>query len=194
MQELIYWLDANPLIWPIFIILARMVDVALGTMRTIFVVRGLRGTAAALGFAEVMIWVIAVSGVLQDITLVKVLSYGVGFALGNACGIWLEQKLAVGQQIVTMISQHHINAVASALRLADYRVTEIPAKGGRGSVAMCVAIVSRRRAPEVLRIARSVDEDVLTTVEDVRETTLIRRPLETPSSPYTGWRAVLKKK
>ena len=196
MQEIIDWLNLHPWFWPAFIISARVIDVSLGTMRTIFVVRGHRGIAACLGFAEVIVWMVGVSGVLTEVTVVKVLSYGVGFALGNACGIAVEQKLAIGQQIVTLISPRRSNAVAGALRLADYRVTEIPARGGRGNVAMCVTVVSRRKTPEVLRIARTVDDEVLSTVEDIRQTTLIRKPATAEGMPssYTGWRAVLKKK
>lgn len=61
---------------------------------------------------------------------------------------------------------------------------------------MCITVVSRRRTPQVMRIARTVDDEVLSTVEDIRQTTLIRKPATTEVVPgsYTGWRAVLKKK
>lgn len=193
MEHLFTLLNAHPLLWVPFIIVARVMDVSLGTMRTIFVVRGHRLVASVLGLAEVIIWVIAVSGVLQAVTWLKILSYGVGFGLGNACGIWLEQKLAVGKQMVTLISPHRTNAAAAALRLAGYKVTELPAKGIRGSVAMCITVVSRRRTRQVLRIARQVDEEILSAVSDVRETTLIRRPVGGRTAG-SGWRDIIKKK
>ena len=194
MEQWLAWLNDYPLLLAAFIIVARIADVSLGTMRTLFVVRGHRGIAAALGLGEVIIWVLAVSGVLSDLTVMKLLAYGIGYAAGNFVGIAIEQKLAVGHQVVTMISRYRARAVAAALRLADYMVTEIPATGGRGQVAMCIAVVPRRRTARVCHIARSIDENVFLSVEDVRDTSLIRRPTEATGVPMTGWRAVLKKK
>ncbi|MFP4224466.1 MAG: DUF2179 domain-containing protein [Phycisphaeraceae bacterium] len=185
--------DAHPLLLPAFIVLAKTTDVALGTLRTLFVVRGHRLIAAMLGFVEVIVWVLAASGVLEELSAARVIAYGLGFAMGNAVGIWIEQKLAIGQQVVTLISRHRTKAVALALRLADYLVTELPAKGGRGDVSMCLAVVPRSQTPEVMRIARGIDESIFATIEEVRtHNALPRRPRRTLMP--TGWRAVLKKK
>lgn len=191
MHHVTEWLDHYPAFWPIFIILARITDVSMGTMRTIFVVRGARWKAAVLGFIEVVVWVTAVSGVLVEPTFVKILSYGGGFALGNATGVWIEGKLAIGQQRVVAISKHLSHTVAMALRMADYRVTEVPAVGGRGEVAMCFVIVQRKKVDQVVRIIHGADDDALVVVEDVRRTVLSRRPV---TNANTGWRAVVKKK
>jgi len=191
MTEVMRFLDMNPFFWPVFIVCARIVDVSLGTMRTICVVRGYRMLAACLGFCEVVIWLVAVSGVLRELTVIKIMSYGLGFALGNACGVWLEQKMALGMQLVLMVSRGKAHAVAFGLRLAEFIVTEIPARGGRGDVALCFAVVPRRRTAAVLRIARAVDTKVITVVEDVRDTSLARHLMDVPA---TGWRALIKKK
>lgn len=191
MQSVNDWLDAYPMFWPVFIILARIMDVSLGTVRTICVVRGARWTASLLGFCEVIVWITAVSGVLVHPTLVKVVSYGLGFALGNACGIWLESKLAMGQQRVIAMSKNYNQAIAMALRMADYTVTEVPARGGRGEVAMCFVIAPRKRTGRIIQIIKGADEDAVVVVEDVRQTVMSRRP---PTAVATTWRAVLKKK
>lgn len=191
LADLLYWLDAHPYLWPAFIIPARILDQSLGTVRTIAVVRGNKVLATVLGFAEVLVWVLAVSGVLQEITVLKVVSYAAGFALGNLVGIHLESWLAMGQQIVTMVSSHRTQSVAFALRLANLVVTEVPAKGSSGEVAMCFVVVPRRRTGEVLRIARGVDDQVRAVVEDVRSTDLT---LPRMAVAPTGWRGVFKRK
>lgn len=191
MQYVTEWLDAYPVFWPIFIILARITDVSLGTVRTICVVRGARWTAAVLGFCEVTVWVTAVSGVLIEPTLIKVLSYGMGFALGNACGVWMEGSLAMGQQRIIAISKHYSHAIALALRMADYVVTELPARGHHGEVAMCFVIAPRKKSNQIVNIITGADEDAVVVVEDVRRTVMSRRPV---ASASTGWRAVPKKK
>lgn len=191
MYYLSEWLDTYPVFWPIFIIVARIMDVSLGTIRTIFVVRGKRWTAAILGFIEVTVWVLAVSGVLAHPTLIKVISYGIGFALGNAVGIWIEGMLAIGQQRIIAISKHYTHTIAMALRMADYTVTEVPARGVSGEVAMCFVIAPRKKTGQITRIICGADEDAVIVVEDVRHTVMNRRP--TATGP-TGWRAILKKK
>ena len=191
MHDILSGLNQYPLLYAVLIVLARMVDVSLGTMRTITVVRGHRVVAACLGFLEVTIWLTVISSVIGQITWWKVLAYGTGFALGNASGIMLENYLAIGQQLVMLISRHRSHSVAFGLRLSDYLVTELPARGASGRVAMCFTVVPRRRVPEAIRLARRIDEDCLTIVEDVRQTSVNLKTLDTPP---TGWRAILKKK
>lgn len=191
MQALFAYMDENLWVWPLFIIAARIVDVSIGTVRTISVVRGRRVQAAFLGFIEVLVWVTAVSGVLSDITALKLLSYATGFALGNFCGILIESRIGLGAQMVIFLSRHRSHSVAFALRLAGFRVTEVPAHGQNEQIAMCFTILSRRQVNKAITIARNTDEDTRTVIQDVRETTL-----GFPSTPhmFTGWRAVLKRK
>ena len=191
MTEVFAFLDAYPWFWPFFIIAARVADVSIGTVRTILVVRGWVKWAAVLGFFEVLLWASASAAVLTDISLLKVTSYAVGFAAGNATGIMIERRIGLGQQLVMLVSAKRTSSVAFALRLAGFGVTEIPAKGMGGMVAMCFAVVPRRKTPEVLRVARSVDEAVHAITQDVQQTSLAV-PV-TPTMP-TGWRAILKRK
>ena len=191
MVNFVAYLELYPLLLAGFIVVARIIDVSLGTVRTICVVRGYPTVAALLGYFEVVIWILAVSGVLQQITVMKVVAYGAGFALGNVGGIFLEKRLAMGQQMITLMSRGRTHTVAFALRLANFGVTEIPARGGRGHVAMAYVLTSRRKTPEVLRIARAADPKVVTVVEDIRESNLAH---VNPPMPRTGWRAKIKKK
>ncbi len=191
LTDLLLWLDAHPYLWPAFIVPARILDVSMGTVRTIAIVRGRSVMATVLGFVEVLIWVTIVSGVLADVTALKLVSYAAGFALGNMAGIAIEQRMAMGHQLITIIADHRQRSVAFALRLADFTVTEIPAKGRDGEVAMCFTVVPRRRTAEVIAKAKAVDQQAHVVVEDLRSTDLGHTPAHTRP---TGWRAVLKRK
>ena len=192
MAELLNWLIAHPGFWPVFIFCARVTDVSIGTMRTIFVVRGYRLVAAVLGFFEVTIWVVAVSGVIGNLhRWQNIVAYGLGFATGNAVGMWLEQKVALGMQEVRLISQSHSAAVAEALRFAGFGVTVLKGHGRHGDVCISLVVVPRRETPLVVQVAAGIDPDVFTTVEDVRSTTFHDHRT---SIPMTGWRALMKRK
>jgi len=162
---------------PFFIFFARIGDVTLGTVRTICVLRGRRWTAMGLGFFEILIWITAVSSVFAHLDQwVNAVAYAAGFAAGNGVGMWVEGKLAFGIQMLSFTSQGKAQAVAERLRFAGLRVTALSGDGNVGSVALCATIVPRKRAEQVIRMARSVDPDVLVTVADTRETTALTGP------------------
>lgn len=52
---------------PLFIFLARICDVTIGTMRIIFISRGMKMVATILGFFEVFVWIIAVSQIFRNL-------------------------------------------------------------------------------------------------------------------------------
>ncbi|MFW5682740.1 MAG: DUF2179 domain-containing protein [Phycisphaeraceae bacterium] len=190
-SQVFSFLDAHVWLWPAFIIVARVCDVSIGTVRTILVVRGWVKWAALLGFFEVLIWAAASAGVLVDISLLKVTSYAAGFALGNATGILIEKRIGLGKQMIMLVSASRSPSVAFALRLAGFGVTQVPARGMSGKVAMCLTVVPRRKTEEVLRIARHVDEAIHATIQDVQETSL---SIPTTPTMLTGWRAIGKRK
>lgn len=192
MTSLIAWLDSHPLWWPFFIFCARVVDVSIGTLRTICVVRGMRLTAAVLGFFEVSIWVTAISGVLTHLGLwYNVVAYASGFATGNIIGIFIEQKLAIGMQMIRFISRSQSAAVAAGLRLAGYAVTEVKGQGLHGQVSISFVVAPRKEAPTVIRVAHQIDPEVVSTVEDIRSAHLHTYGI---IGRTTALRAVTKKK
>ncbi|MFH0983030.1 MAG: DUF2179 domain-containing protein [Planctomycetota bacterium] len=178
---------------PLFIFLCRIVDVSLGTIRTIFVIRGARVVAPLLGFVEVTVWIVAVSSVVKRLDHpLNILAYAGGFATGNWVGMWLESKLAIGQQIVRLISRERGHSIAHALRMNGMGVTEVHGRGRDGPVTICFAAVPRRETRKVIRTARCVDSEVFVTIEDTRDSefTLYR----SAPAANTGWWSFLKKK
>ena len=164
------WLSAHAAWLPLLIFLARIVDVSLGTMRLICVTRGQRTAAVALAFAEIVVWIYVVGTVFHRLDhFPNVVAYAAGFATGNAVGMWLEQHLGLGVQMIGLISRGRANAVAEGLRLAGLVVTTLHASGRDGPIAYCLVVVARKRVTTVLALARSIDPSVQVTVSDVRK-------------------------
>jgi uncharacterized protein YebE (UPF0316 family) len=164
----------NASIWlvALAIFLARIADVSLGTMRMISVIHGHITTAVTLGFFEILIWVVAVSGVIVNITEYPLLivAYAGGFAAGNAVGIFLERKLAMGACVATLISSGDGGAIAAALRQIGQRVTTVEAEGRDGPRQIIYATAKRRDVRKLLGAARAVDPDVFYFVQFCSET------------------------
>ena len=100
-------MEFSTLLLGLLIFLARVVDVSLGTIRTIVIVQGKTLVAFVLGFIEVLIWITIVSTVVHRITEtpVLVLFYALGFATGNVVGIVVEKRLGFGVIILRVISR-----------------------------------------------------------------------------------------
>ena len=77
------------------IVLARIIDVSLDTIRMVSVVQGRRAFAAVLGFFEAVVYICAVAKVLLNMNQpVYALGYGLGFATGTYLGMAIEQREA----------------------------------------------------------------------------------------------------
>lgn len=172
------------------IVLARVADVSLGTMRTIMVVQGRRTLALVLGFFEILIWISVVSSVVTRIHEPQyAAAYALGFALGNYVGMTIEQKLAMGRQVVRFITRQGPE-LAVALRNAGLIVTQFDGYGRDGPVQELFVESERRSTPRIIAQARTTDPKCYYTVDDVRMTSSVLAQANQP----TGWRSILKKK
>ena len=108
---------------------ARILDVSIGTMRTIVMVKGKNAYASIIGFFEVMIWFLIVKEILTtDNSIWIAISYSAGFATGTYIGGYLSKKLITGNLNVQIITINCTNLVDS-LRNEGYAVTVINVEG-----------------------------------------------------------------
>lgn len=182
--------ESPVLVTCLLIIVARIADVTLGTLRTVYVVQGRRILAWVLGFLEILIWITAVSQVLQNLSSpAYAISYALGFATGNFVGMTLEQWVAFGRQVVRVFTREGAK-IAAQLRSEGFRVTSFQGEGRDGPIDMLFIEVPRRKTSDITLFARELDPKCFYIIEDVRETSLAAITLHQP----TGWRTILKKK
>ena len=154
---------------PLGIFFARILDVSLGTLRIIFVSKGIIKLAPIIGFFEVLIFVLAISQVLQnDLSVWNVVAYCAGFAAGNIAGAALEEQIALGFSSVRVITRHSGTELSAALRRADFGVTQMFGLGREGIVDVVETAVRRRDVPCVHRIATQLDENAFVMVDQNR--------------------------
>jgi uncharacterized protein YebE (UPF0316 family) len=156
---------------PVLILLARVADVTLGTLRIIFVSRGKRHLAPVLGFFEVLIWIVAIGQLVQHLhSSTSYLGYAAGFAAGNFIGMLVEDRLAIGTMIVRTILDVGGDEVMKRLHAAGYGVTRVDGRGATGPVQLIYTVVQRKHLKDVVRIIHSVHPTAFLSVEDVRST------------------------
>jgi uncharacterized protein YebE (UPF0316 family) len=147
----------------------RVIDVSMGTVRTIMVMRGMRKWAALIGFVEVSIWVMAISRVIGNVdNVLSVIGYGGGFATGTLLGMWIENKLALGYVDIRIISMTKGQEIAQQVRQAGHGATLMQAEGQSGPVFVASVVTSRRQTGDILRLVNRVDATAFVTIEEAR--------------------------
>lgn len=109
------------------IFFGRLLDVSIGTIRTIFSVKGKRLIAAFLAFFEVLIWYyVARSALNTTITSVLVpISYSLGYATGTYIGTYLSQVIIKGNTSVQIITSKATKENLALIRKSGFAVTTI---------------------------------------------------------------------
>ena len=150
------------------IFLARMINIALDTLRFMFTLRGQKTLSWILGFVESVIFVLVFSSVLSNLeNPLNIIGYSAGFATGNVVGMAIEKRLAIGYTHFSIISKNHSTEIADALRKRGYGVTEVPARGRESSFMMLDCYARRKEADDVEELALEVDSDAFITTEEV---------------------------
>jgi len=163
-SELFRWV-----VLPLLIVLARVIDVSIGTIRIIFVSRGNKIIAPILGFFEVLIWLLAIGQIMRNLSnFICYIAYGTGFALGTYVGLLIEEKLAIGVLLVRIITQKDAGDLIEALKRANYGVTSVPAFGTSGKVDVIFTVIKRSAIDNVVQIINRFNPRAFFSIENVK--------------------------
>ncbi len=185
--------DTSILLTGALVFVARIVDVSIGTIRTIVTVQGRTVIAFWLAIVEITIWVAVASTVINQLKdqPLLVVFYAFGYATGNVVGILVERKLAFGLMVLRVITQKAGNTIAQALRDKGQPVTQLIGEGMHGQVAVLYIASRRRDLKWILPIVKDKDPKAFYVLEAARDVSHILKPTATAIG---GWRALSKRK
>ncbi|MBL7157563.1 MAG: DUF2179 domain-containing protein [Candidatus Omnitrophica bacterium] len=156
-------------ILPLFIFLIRVVDVSMGTIRIIFISKDIRSLSAIFGFFEVLIWLFAISRVINNINSpVYYIAYAAGFSMGTFVGVTIERAFLYGNRIIQLITKKDAAALVEKLRKAGYGVTSISGEGATGPVKLIFTVVKKNKVKDVIELIRRFNSKAFYTVEDAK--------------------------
>ncbi|MHB9028091.1 MAG: DUF2179 domain-containing protein [Candidatus Latescibacterota bacterium] len=156
-------------ILPILIFCSRIVDVSIGTMRVIFITKGYRLLAPICGFFEVLIWLIAVTQIMQNLSQpFYYIAYAGGFAAGNFVGMFIESRMALGVVLVRIITRNGASELVEYLKTQNYGVTAVDAEGLFGKVKILFTVTRRSEVKNVIAAIQRFNPQAFYTIEDVR--------------------------
>jgi uncharacterized protein YebE (UPF0316 family) len=156
-------------ILPALIFLARVGDVSLDTVRIILVSKGKRALAPILGFLQVLIWLLAIRQIFLNLSNIACyFAFAGGFATGTYVGMIIEEKLAIGHEVIRIITRKEAGELIGAIKARGIGVTIIDAKGTSGNVNIIYSIVNRKRIKEIIGLVKKFNPNAFYTIEGVR--------------------------
>ncbi len=158
---------------PLLIFLSRIVDVTLDTLRIVYISRGNKVVAPILGFFEILIWLMAITRIMENLDNVAAyIAYAAGFAVGNYVGLKVEEKLAIGTQIIRIITGKDSGELINSLRENGFGVTAVDAIGKNGPVHIIFLVAKRHIIADVISYVNRYNPKAFYSIEDIRSVNL----------------------
>ena len=160
---------ANYIILPVLVFLARILDVSIATIRIISVMQGNKKLAPFLGFFESLIWLLAISQIIQNVdNIFSYIAFSGGFATGTYVGILIEEKLALGNVLVRVITKKDAKELIVYLKQTKHQFTNVTAEGQFGAVNILFTVIKRQQLKPTLEAIKRFNPKAFYTVEQVK--------------------------
>ena len=132
----IFWLCVQ-------IFFSRILDVSLGTIRTIMTVRGKMVYAAVIGFIEVFLWFMIVSSAIQSDEggLAIAIAFAGGFASGTFIGGKIAERFIGSLLSIQVITSSRDFTLINAVRSAGFAVTVLNAEASEFSAEKHLLVI-----------------------------------------------------
>ena len=166
------------LILPALIMLARIVDVTIGTLRIIFIAKRKVFIAPVLGFIEVLIWLLAIEQIFKNLSnFACYLAFAGGFSLGNYIGIVLEKRLALGLEMIRIITKSDSKELIKHLIDFGNGLTIVDGQSATGPVKVIFSVIPRKKMKEVISLVNTIEPSAFYTVENIESARDVIAPL-----------------
>lgn len=159
------------IVLPMVIFFSRVCDVSLGTIRHVFISKGFKTIVPLLGFFEVLIWIVVVAQIMKNLNNVACyLAWASGFATGTYVGLRIEERLALGMQVIRIITNQNCDEMLAEFKKENHGITVVDAVGAIGPVKMIFTIIKRKNVPQVVQIIRKYNPSAFYSIEDIKNT------------------------
>ena len=167
----------------LLIFFMRIADVSIGTIRTIYTIRGQRLVAMCLGIVESAIWILAISKAMEMMKQNPwaMVGWALGFGAGSFVGITIEKWIGTGHILMRIISPGKERVLRDALLWEDIGVTAVPGEGRGGEVLILFVVAPRRRSKELLATIQEIAPEAFITLDPIGHAIGGYMPLPAPA-------------
>ena len=154
----------------LFIFFAKVVHMSLSTVRILMLVRGKSLLAAAIGFFESALFVLAIKEVFFSSEHIGgVVVYALGVAVGNYVGSRLEERMALGFVTAQIVSLTCAEIIVEQLRKEGFGVTVINGCGKDGPHEILNVFVKRKDLTRMMGLVENMDIHAFLSVMDTKK-------------------------
>lgn len=170
-----FGIELNLFVVCIIVVLGRIVDMALATIRTVFTVKGKPQIAAPIGFIEAFFWFLIVKAALDYViqnpvtdSLLLAIAYSLGFALGTLIGGLLTKKFVKSQIQVQIVTSQKDNKLINELKERGYGQTVLTAMGANNKTERYMIFVETdaHNLKELKQIVDQFDKNAFISVNE----------------------------
>jgi len=142
----------------LIIFILKIIENSLATLRLILVSNGKKWLGAFLLFTTSIIWIVSSHIAIIDINISMVLIFSVGSLLGSYIGSILEEKMAIGNNMLICITQKQMSEI---LRQNGYIITKIEGYGKDSKKEVLFVILKRNQNKDLISLIRSLDQEAI---------------------------------
>lgn len=160
------------LILCIKVFFVRIIDVSMGTCRTLVTVKGKKGLASMIGFFEVFIWFVIVREALntESTSLFIALSYAGGYATGTYLGSIISEKIIKGNFGVQVITSKKDDELIALLKGNGFGVSVIDVKSEKeqNEKYMLFIEINKVKFEELKKLIKKHDPNAFIVVNETK--------------------------
>ncbi len=154
------------------IFLVRILDVSLGTLRTMLIVKEKRLVAAIIGFIEALIWFLIVKEAItiNHSSIYIAISYAGGFSFGTYVGSYISQRLIPGKIMIQVFTSQKDELLVKTIRNNGYGITALTYTGidGSNSGNLLNITVDKKEQKKIKKIIKEYDPTAFIVVNDLK--------------------------
>lgn len=143
-------------------------ELALGTLRMIVVANGKKWLGSILQLAHAMVWITATGVVIVGIQedFMKIVVFALGSFLGSYVGSWLEEKLAMGSNMLLCITDVGNDNMLNELRDHGFAVTVLKGNGMESEKEIYLIVTPRKKRKYIVSILEKHDSSCMIIAEN----------------------------
>ena len=160
--------NANILIWSLIIFAALLVQVLVGTVRLIMMVKGNKILTSLIGFFEgaiaITVTITIVSNVVKSgMNFFMVLFYALGFAIGLYFGVIISGKISRDMLSVNIVTRSFDINIEDVLRNHGFGVTCYNGSGKDGDLRILNVICKKTNLEKLKSLIYEIDPNAMVT-------------------------------
>lgn len=154
------------------IFFARILDVSIGTVRTMLMVKGKTIIMAVLAFIEVFIWfIVAREALVTDVKSIFIpISYSLGYATGTLIGAFISNRFIKGIVGVQVVIEKGNESLLKAVRKHGFAVSVIDLKDDLNGNKrdMLYFQINNRNLKKLISLIKKYDDRAFIVVSDTK--------------------------